>query len=180
MLVSLWERNLRDMKVSQLSTRVRPKNLIHVFYLLHYSEEYDLLEALQTRLALHPLTAPLLGNNHAQYRGQGCPVSSSSPSTFEFSFRSKSANFESRFLFCFDKNEAEKLTVQYALDLGQAGVRQVLDGDMLGQFLELTNAQQQMILAQDPIQSRMLRVLGKNFPIERVLGLFERIHNYLA
>ncbi|CAM6115609.1 unnamed protein product [Calypogeia fissa] len=101
-------------------------------------EEYELLEALQKRLAVHPLTAPLLGHNHYQYRQQGCP----------------------------------------------AGVCQVLDGDMLGQFLDLTNSQQQMILAgenaKDSIQSGMLRALGKNFPLEQVLGLFERIHNYLT
>ena len=39
-----------------------------------FREEFELLDALQTRLALYPLTAPLLGNNHANFRGRGCPV----------------------------------------------------------------------------------------------------------
>ena len=39
-----------------------------------FREEFELLDALQTRLALYPLTAPLLGNNHSNFRGRGCPV----------------------------------------------------------------------------------------------------------
>jgi splicing factor 3B subunit 3 len=66
----------------------------------------------------------------------------------------------------------------------QAGVWQVLDGDMLGQFLELTNVQQKMILAEDnprdSLETKFLTASGKKFPLEQVLGLFERIHNYLA
>ncbi|KAH9329512.1 hypothetical protein KI387_001620, partial [Taxus chinensis] len=37
-------------------------------------EEYDLLDAVQERLASYPLTAPVLGNNHAQFRGRDSPV----------------------------------------------------------------------------------------------------------
>ncbi|KAG0621581.1 hypothetical protein M758_3G031700 [Ceratodon purpureus] len=37
-------------------------------------EEYDLLKAVQSRLAFYPLTSPLLGNNHDDYRSQGCPA----------------------------------------------------------------------------------------------------------
>ncbi|ERN01370.1 splicing factor 3B subunit 3 isoform X1 [Amborella trichopoda] len=37
-------------------------------------EEYDLLDAVQARLAVHPLTAPILGNNHDDFRGRGSPV----------------------------------------------------------------------------------------------------------
>lgn len=39
-----------------------------------WREEYELLEAVQGQLAVYPLTAPLLGNNHADFRGRGCPV----------------------------------------------------------------------------------------------------------
>jgi hypothetical protein len=38
-------------------------------------EEYDLLDAVQVRLASYPLTAPVLGNIHSQFRGRGSPVS---------------------------------------------------------------------------------------------------------
>ncbi|CAN4118631.1 unnamed protein product [Withania somnifera] len=34
-------------------------------------EEYDLLEVLQARLVIHPLTAPILGNDHTEYRCRG-------------------------------------------------------------------------------------------------------------
>lgn len=37
-------------------------------------EEYDLLDAVQSRLASYPLTAPVLGNIHSQLRGRGSPV----------------------------------------------------------------------------------------------------------
>nr|CAD1818479.1 unnamed protein product [Ananas comosus var. bracteatus] len=37
------------------------------------SEEHQLLEAVQTRLAIHPLTSPVLGNNHKEFRGRGLP-----------------------------------------------------------------------------------------------------------
>ncbi|CAA7395356.1 unnamed protein product [Spirodela intermedia] len=35
------------------------------------SEEHKLLEAVQARLANYPLTAPILGNDHAEFRGRG-------------------------------------------------------------------------------------------------------------
>lgn len=38
------------------------------------SEEYELLEAVQARLAIHPLTAPLLGNDHSEFRSRENPV----------------------------------------------------------------------------------------------------------
>ncbi|KAM7261907.1 hypothetical protein ACFE04_020984 [Oxalis oulophora] len=37
-------------------------------------EEYELLEAVQGRLALHPLTAPVLGNDHSEFRNRENPV----------------------------------------------------------------------------------------------------------
>lgn len=37
-------------------------------------EEYELLEAVQDRLAVHSLTAPILGNDHNEYRGRENPV----------------------------------------------------------------------------------------------------------
>ncbi|KAJ7565692.1 hypothetical protein O6H91_02G071600 [Diphasiastrum complanatum] len=107
-------------------------------------EEYELLEAVQTRLAESPLAAPLLGNNHARFRGQGCPV----------------------------------------------GVKKALDGDMLGQFLELTSAQQEAVLneqsedvsdALSPVQPGLTPpLLCGRFPMERVLRLLERLHNSLT
>ncbi|PPR98534.1 hypothetical protein GOBAR_AA22147 [Gossypium barbadense] len=37
-------------------------------------EEYELLEAVQARLILHPLTAPVLGNDHNEYRSRENPA----------------------------------------------------------------------------------------------------------
>ncbi|XP_008241148.1 PREDICTED: splicing factor 3B subunit 3 [Prunus mume] len=37
-------------------------------------EEYELLEAVQDRLVVHPLTAPILGNDHNEYRSRENPV----------------------------------------------------------------------------------------------------------
>ncbi|XP_039016046.1 splicing factor 3B subunit 3-like isoform X1 [Hibiscus syriacus] len=37
-------------------------------------EEYELLEAVQARLIVHPLTAPVLGNDHNEYRSRENPV----------------------------------------------------------------------------------------------------------
>ncbi|KAK1267455.1 DNA damage-binding protein 1a [Acorus gramineus] len=34
-------------------------------------EEHELLEAVQARLAVHPLTSPVLGNDHREFRGRG-------------------------------------------------------------------------------------------------------------
>ncbi|KAK9266588.1 hypothetical protein L1049_021653 [Liquidambar formosana] len=36
-------------------------------------EEYELLEAVQTRLVVHPLTAPILGNDHNEFRSRENP-----------------------------------------------------------------------------------------------------------
>ena len=38
-------------------------------------EEYELLEAVQAKLVVHPLTAPVLGNDHKEFRGRENPVS---------------------------------------------------------------------------------------------------------
>ncbi|KAK2985367.1 hypothetical protein RJ640_029324 [Escallonia rubra] len=37
-------------------------------------EEYDLLEAVQARLVVHPLTAPILGNDHNEFRSRESPA----------------------------------------------------------------------------------------------------------
>ncbi|XP_020540869.1 splicing factor 3B subunit 3 isoform X2 [Jatropha curcas] len=37
-------------------------------------EEYELLEAVQARLVVHPLTAPILGNDHKEFRSRENPV----------------------------------------------------------------------------------------------------------
>lgn len=33
-------------------------------------EEYQLLQAVQAKLAIHPLTAPVLGNDHKKFRSR--------------------------------------------------------------------------------------------------------------
>ncbi|KAK4272631.1 hypothetical protein QN277_021156 [Acacia crassicarpa] len=96
-------------------------------------EEYELLEAVQARLAVHPLTAPILGNNHHEFRGRENPV----------------------------------------------GTPQMLDGDMLTQFLELTSMQQEAILSSEPpdtVKSRLKSLPPSHFQVNQVVQLLERVH----
>ncbi|GAB4851486.1 hypothetical protein Ancab_030888 [Ancistrocladus abbreviatus] len=96
-------------------------------------EEYELLKAVQARLAVHPLTAPVLGNNHNEFRSRE----------------------------------------------SQAGVLQILDGDMLTQFLELTNIQQEAVLAL-PCATAEVSSSFKSphspLSVNRVVQLLERVH----
>jgi len=48
----------------------------HVWYNQFFfcREEYELLEAVQARLAVHHLTAPVLGNDHNEFRNRENPV----------------------------------------------------------------------------------------------------------
>ncbi|XP_071724856.1 uncharacterized protein [Rutidosis leptorrhynchoides] len=98
-------------------------------------EEYELLEAVQARLVLHPLTAPILGNDHNEFRSRELPI----------------------------------------------GVRKILDGDMLAQFLELTSLQQDAVLSLPLSTSTETLKLGSKFssspiPLNRVVQLLERVH----
>ncbi|KAL5060463.1 hypothetical protein RYX36_032067 [Vicia faba] len=96
-------------------------------------EEYELLEAVQARLVVHHLTAPVLGNDHDEFRSRENPD----------------------------------------------GVPKILDGDMLTQFLELTNMQQNSILSLEPPDD-MLKPSSKpllsQFSVNQVIQLLERVH----
>lgn len=35
-----------------------------------YRDEYEILEAVQARLAVHEVTAPILGNDHDEFRNR--------------------------------------------------------------------------------------------------------------
>lgn len=50
-------------------------------------DEYELLEAVQAKLVVHTLTAPVLGNDHKEFRGRENPVSD----------QKTSSNFSSHF-----------------------------------------------------------------------------------
>ncbi|KAK2418647.1 Cleavage and polyadenylation specificity factor (CPSF) A subunit protein [Trifolium repens] len=95
-------------------------------------EEYELLEAVQARLAVHHLTAPVLGNDHNEFRSRENPV----------------------------------------------GAPKILDGDMLTQFLELTNLQQNNILSSEPpeVVKPSLKPLLPQFSVNQVVQLLERVH----
>ncbi|XP_019444144.1 PREDICTED: DNA damage-binding protein 1 isoform X2 [Lupinus angustifolius] len=98
-------------------------------------EEYELLEAVQARLVAHHLTAPVLGNDHNEFRSRENPV----------------------------------------------GVPKILDGDMLTQFLELTNIQQQMILSSSEPPPKTVKPSSKPFlpphiSVSQVVQLLERVH----
>ncbi|XP_015898900.3 uncharacterized protein LOC107432303 isoform X1 [Ziziphus jujuba] len=101
-------------------------------------EEYELLEAVQARLIVHRLTAPILGNDHNEYRSRE----------------------------------------------NQIGVPKILDGDMLAQFLELTNLQQEAILSfplgtKDTPRSK-LKWSSSSIPLNEVVRLLERVHYALS
>lgn len=49
-------------------------NLIHILWTCR--QEYELLEAVQAKLVVHPLTSPLLGSDHKEFRGRGPQVCS--------------------------------------------------------------------------------------------------------
>ncbi|KZV37906.1 pre-mRNA-splicing factor prp12-like, partial [Dorcoceras hygrometricum] len=96
-------------------------------------EEYELLEEVQSRLVIHPLTAPILGNDHNEYRSR------------------------------------ENLV----------GTAQILDGDILSQFLELTSMQQEAVL-ELPLESPNIVMLSlrTSMPVtvNQVVRLLERVH----
>ncbi|KAL0855123.1 hypothetical protein Bca101_060275 [Brassica carinata] len=98
-------------------------------------EEYELLEAVQAKLVVHPLTAPVLGNDHKEFRGRESP------------------------------SQATK----------------ILDGDMLAQFLELTNRQQESVLSTTLPSSSTIKESSKQCPspplmLHQVVQLLERVH----
>ncbi|KAJ0249432.1 Uncharacterized protein HA466_0149260 [Hirschfeldia incana] len=98
-------------------------------------EEYELLEAVQAKLVVHPLTAPVLGNDHKEFRGRESPPQA----------------------------------------------RKILDGDMLAQFLELTNRQQESVLSTPQPSSSTLKESSKQCPspplmLHQVVHLLERVH----
>ncbi|PIN20426.1 Splicing factor 3b, subunit 3 [Handroanthus impetiginosus] len=96
-------------------------------------EEYELLEAVQARLAVDPLTAPILGNDHNEYRSREI----------------------------------------------QTGVRKILDGDILAQFLELTSMQQEAILGLPLGAPNTVTISSKlSMPavVNQVVRLLERVH----
>nr|XP_043631763.1 splicing factor 3B subunit 3 [Erigeron canadensis] len=98
-------------------------------------DEYELLEEVQCRMAVHPLTAPILGNDHNEFRSRQ----------------------------------------------SSAGVTKILDGDMLAQFLELTNTQQEDILAQPRAPHKNIISSSSKPPllyinVNKVVRLLERIH----
>ncbi|KAI3798383.1 hypothetical protein L1987_33658 [Smallanthus sonchifolius] len=99
-------------------------------------DEYELLEDVQSRIAEHSLTAPILSNDHGEFRSRQSP----------------------------------------------AGAGKILDGDMLGQFLELTNAQQEDILAVPEDPHALYRPRSRRKPqlaqlnVNKVVRLLERVH----
>uniref|UniRef100_A0A1J3E4J0 Pre-mRNA-splicing factor prp12 n=1 Tax=Noccaea caerulescens TaxID=107243 RepID=A0A1J3E4J0_NOCCA len=98
-------------------------------------DEYELLEAVQAKLVVHTLTAPVLGNDHKEFRGRENP------------------------------SQATK----------------ILDGDMLAQFLELTNRQQESVLSTtqpSPSTSKASskQCLSPPVMLHQVVQLLERVH----
>ncbi|KAI7736980.1 hypothetical protein M8C21_005393 [Ambrosia artemisiifolia] len=105
-----------------------------LFIWLSSGDEYELLKDVQSRIANHSLTAPILRNSHIEFRSRQSP----------------------------------------------AGVGNILDGDMLGQFLELSNAEQEDILAVPEDPHAMYRTVRKpqlkHLNVSKVVRLLERLH----
>ncbi|KAL4578245.1 hypothetical protein LXL04_014365 [Taraxacum kok-saghyz] len=93
-------------------------------------EEYEVLEDVQSRIAVHSLTCPILGNNHNEFRSRH----------------------------------------------SSAGVPRIVDGDMLAQFLELTNTQQEEVLA---LPQNVFTSKARTVNVNKVVRLLERVHNAL-
>lgn len=63
--------------------------------------------------------------------------------------------------------------------LYKAEVPKILDGDMLTQFLELTNMQQNSILSLEPPEDMVkpnLKPLLTQYSVNQVIQLLERVH----
>lgn len=45
-------------------------NKCFIIIISNFREEHELLEAVQATLVVHPLTAPILGNDHREFRGR--------------------------------------------------------------------------------------------------------------
>ncbi|KVI08400.1 Cleavage/polyadenylation specificity factor, A subunit, C-terminal [Cynara cardunculus var. scolymus] len=102
---------------------------------LSFRDEFELLEDVQSRIAVHPLTAPILGNDHNEFRSRQ----------------------------------------------SSAGIPKILDGDMLAQFLELTNTQQEDVLAlprapHNIFTSRSSKPPLSRINVNKVVRLLERVH----
>ncbi|CAH9068267.1 unnamed protein product [Cuscuta epithymum] len=102
--------------------------------------EYEVLEALEKRLVIHPLTAPILGNDHSEFRSR---------------------------------------------ESSQRGGMRVLDGDMLGQFLDLTSMQQEAVLALPLGSHNTIITLTSKPPPAPIIAaqavrLLERVHYALS
>ncbi|KAG9144936.1 hypothetical protein Leryth_023570 [Lithospermum erythrorhizon] len=99
-------------------------------------DEYELLEEVQAKVAIHPLTSPILGNDHKEFRAR------------------------------------ESL----------ARVPKMLDGDLLSQFLELTNMQQEAVLSVPLGSQNTIMLISKpsaRITVNQVVRLLERVHNSL-
>ncbi|XP_076905788.1 DNA damage-binding protein 1b-like [Bidens hawaiensis] len=123
------------MDLSQSNTIVASTLLGSIIVFIPISrDEYELLKDVESRIAEHSLTAPILRNTHELFRSRQSP----------------------------------------------AGAERILDGDMLGQFLDLTDAQQEDILAvpEDPLA--MYRTIQKpqlkKLNVSKVVRLLERMH----
>ncbi|KAK4762165.1 hypothetical protein SAY87_030049 [Trapa incisa] len=100
-------------------------------------EEYQLLQAVQAKLAIHPLTCPVLGNDHSEFRSRENMVATP----------------------------------------------KMLDGDMLGQFLELTSMQQEAILSLPLFSPETVKLSSQPYTpisVNQVVQLLERVHYALS
>ncbi|KAF6155219.1 hypothetical protein GIB67_019745 [Kingdonia uniflora] len=148
-------------------------------------EEYDLLQAVQARLTVHPLTCPILGNDHSEFRGRGSPEDKKNVSRHKAKPTLRRTPTPRRYLVkyqqhCPMKNasfkEIDNFITFMRLKLTIAGVSKILDGDMLSQFLELTNIQQETVLALPEASTSSDHSSIPVQQVQQVVRLLERVH----
>lgn len=98
-------------------------------------EDYEILKSVEARLAKYPLTAPVSGNGHKEFRSQENMV----------------VNLKRRQLFSLNCLIVELLVLFFPYLVAQVGEGSILDGDMLAQFLELTIGQREQFLSSPPL-----------------------------
>ncbi|RVW46976.1 hypothetical protein CK203_074372 [Vitis vinifera] len=150
-------------------------------------EEHELLEAVQARLAVHQLTAPILGNDHNEFRSRENSVrknlgqSRYGNGTGIFNDLALIVWLWGRFGMGWYGMVWYGMGTCSDYGGGLAGVSKILDGDMLAQFLELTSMQQEAVLALplgslEAVTSSSKQTLLSPISVNRVVQLLERVH----
>ncbi|CAA6659067.1 unnamed protein product [Spirodela intermedia] len=138
------------------------------------SEEHKLLEAVQARLANHPLTAPSLETIMPSFVGVDCWITNHASALGSTNFGPFFPGITILFFFFFFGGEISRWIMPMPT---------MLDGDMLAQFLELTSSQQEEVLDISRSRQAAEASWSPNPPgisVDEVVRLLERVHYALS